>query len=158
MTIALLILDVDGVLTDGRLWYGPDGEYIKCFHVHDGAGLKRLMNAGVKVAIISGRDCLAARARLAELGITQTYWGVSDKCAAYDDLKLNLGIDDNQIAYMGDDLPDMPVMQQVAFPIAVANAQPEVLSIASWVTTKEGGHGAVREACEHLLATQGLSP
>ena len=154
LSIKLLILDVDGVLTDGRLYYRPDGEEIKVFNVQDGLGLKRLLKAGIEVAIISGRDAPASRVRFAELGINRIYLGKVAKLEYYEKLKSELGINDNEIAYLGDDLPDLPVMQKVGFSCAVANALPEVKAAAEYVTVHRGGLGAVRELCELILAHQ----
>jgi 3-deoxy-D-manno-octulosonate 8-phosphate phosphatase (KDO 8-P phosphatase) len=151
MTINCLLLDVDGVLTDGRLWYGENGEALKCFHVRDGHGLKELIKHGVQVGIISGRDCPALRKRLQDLGITLAYLGVSDKLPVYQQIKQDLGLTDDTIAYMGDDLPDVPVMQQAGLAITVPNAAAAVAAVADKTTTQAGGYGAVREVCDYLL-------
>ena len=151
-TLELIIFDVDGVLTDGRLFYGANGEEIKVFHVHDGYGLKQLMKAGVQVAIISGRDCQALRVRLKDLGITHVYLGQSNKIPALEDLMQKTGINADKIAYMGDDEPDLAPMEHVAINIAPANACSRVLDQADWVSNRSGGLGAVREACDLILA------
>lgn len=151
-TIQLLILDVDGVLTDGRVWFGPDGESLKAFHTRDGLGIQRLQAAGIPVAIISGRDCAALRCRLAELDIQHAHLGVKDKKNIFNKLIEKLNVTPEQVAYMGDDLPDLPVMQQVGLSIAVADAVPELLAMADWVTERAGGQGAVREVSDFLLA------
>lgn len=149
--IKLLLLDVDGILTDGRLWFDQHGEALKCFHVHDGEGVKRLMRSGVQVGIISGRDCAALRTRLNELGINLYFLGVQNKLDVYQTLKIKLGLQDENIAYMGDDTPDLAVMKEVGFAITVPNAAQSIQAVADFKTTRHGGAGAVREACDHLL-------
>ena len=149
--IKWLLLDVDGILTDGRLWYGEAGEVLKCFHVHDGHGLRELMHHGITVGIISGRDCKALRVRLKELGITHIYLGINDKLAIYNQIKTQENITDTEVAYMGDDVPDLAIMQKVALAITVPDAVAEIKAIAHRCTTRTGGHGAVREACDLLL-------
>ncbi len=152
--IKLLILDVDGVLTDGRLHYSADGENLKVFHVHDGAGIKRLQNHGVAVAIISARTSAAVSKRTNDLGVQHVYQGQSDKTLAFNELLQKLDISAEAIAYMGDDLADLPVMQQVGLKIAVANAIAPIREIADYLTLNSGGHGAVREVCELIIAEQ----
>lgn len=154
--IKLLILDVDGVLTDGTFWLSSTGEELKRFHTHDGVGIKRLQNAGITIAIISGRVSAAVTARMAELNVTHVYQGCHDKLSVFNHLTDQLHINPQQVAYMGDDLPDLAVMNQVGLPIAVANACAEVKAIARWQTVQHGGMGAVREACDRLLAEQGV--
>lgn len=150
--IKLLILDVDGVLTDGRLWYGTDGEILKVFHVQDGLGIKRLLKADVEVAIISSRENQEAVFRRAkELGISHVFQGERDKRIPYKKLLLKLELDKNEVAYIGDDLPDLPVMKKVGVAIAVANAVHAVHSLAHWSTKKCGGEGAVREICDLIV-------
>jgi 3-deoxy-D-manno-octulosonate 8-phosphate phosphatase (KDO 8-P phosphatase) len=153
--IALVIFDVDGVFTDGRLFFGPDGESIKVFHVRDGYGVKRLAAAGVTVAIISGRSSTAVARRMAELGIEHVFQGDHDKVPLYERLIGQLGVPPDAVAYMGDDLPDLPVMQRVGLPAAPANADPAVLAASRWTATRGGGEGAVREFCDFLLAARG---
>ncbi len=152
--IKCLILDVDGVLTDGTIWLNEQGTELKRFHIHDGLGIKRLQQAGITVAIISGRSSGSVTARMAELQVRHVYQGCADKLFIFNKLIKELGIESKEVAYMGDDLPDLPVMQVVGLSIAVANACPEVKAVAHWQTVKNGGEGAVREACERLLATQ----
>lgn len=154
--IKLLVLDVDGVLTDGRLWYGPDGEQIKGFHVRDGLGIKSVLAAGIEVAVISGRDSRAVALRCAELGIRHVFQGCEDKRAAFDSLCATLGIDASAVACIGDDTPDLPLLVRAGVGIAVADGHPSVRAAASRVTLLPGGHGAVREVCDWLLA--GLEP
>lgn len=152
--IKLLILDVDGVLTDGTIWLTTQGEEIKRFHTHDGVGLKRLQNAGVQIAVISGRASQSVSARMAELNITLVFQNCHDKMIVFENLINELNIKPQEVAYIGDDLPDLLVMRRVGLSIAVANACSEVKAIANWHTQKEGGMGAVREACDRLLQTQ----
>lgn len=149
--IRLLVLDVDGVLTDGRLYYGSDGEFMKAFHVHDGFGLKQLMRAGTAVAIISGRRSAAAAHRLRELGIDEVHLGVRDKGALLQQIATRLGLGRAEIAVLGDDQPDLPMLGLAGFAVAVANAHRSVIESAHWVTSKGGGEGAVRELCDLLL-------
>ncbi len=152
--IRLLILDVDGVMTDGRLHYDADGREFKTFHVRDGYGIKRLMAAGVTVAVISGRHSGSAAGRMADLGITHVLLGRPDKGPALTELLAITGIAADEAACMGDDEPDLPVMRQVALPIAVADCHPVVMAAAAWRTTLPGGAGAVREICDLLLAAR----
>ena len=148
LKIKLLILDVDGVLTDGKLYISDQCIETKTFHIHDGQGLKLLLNNGVDIAIISGRKSKATVKRMRELGIKHTYYGVKDKVKTLNQLKKKLGVANKNIAYIGDDLPDLEIMQQVGFSIAVANAIPEIRKLADHVTKATGGNGAVREACD----------
>lgn len=150
--IRLLILDVDGVLTDGRLWYSADREVLKVFHVQDGLGIKRLLQTGVKVAIISSQKNQAVFQRARELGISYIFQSERNKRIPYEKLVSQLQLDEKEIAYIGDDLPDLPVMQRVGLAIAVANAVPEVHSSAHWSTNKRGGEGAVREVCDLIMS------
>ena len=149
--IRLLVLDVDGVLTDGRLWFGPDGELVKAFHVRDGVGIKAVLGAGVEVAIISGRQSAAVERRAAELGLRHVRQGCDNKAEALRALTAELGVPPGAAACIGDDTPDLPMMALVALPIAVADAHPDVLAAARHVTRAAGGAGAVRELCDLLL-------
>lgn len=149
--IRLVVLDVDGVLTDGRLWFGPDGELLKAFHVRDGAGIKALLGAGVEVAIVSGRRSAAVGQRAAELGIRHLRQGCENKVVALRELLTEVGVPADATACVGDDTPDLPLMALVALPIAVADAHPDVLAAARYVTRAAGGAGAVREVCDLLL-------
>jgi 3-deoxy-D-manno-octulosonate 8-phosphate phosphatase (KDO 8-P phosphatase) len=150
-SIELLILDVDGVLTDGRLYFGAKGEALKVFHVRDGHGIKLLMAAGVHVAAFSGRRAAATAARLRELRVPTVVQGCSDKLAAFTKLTKRLKIDPLNCACMVDDTPDLPLMSAVGLAAAVADAHPVVLSAAHWVARSPGGLGAVRELCDALL-------
>ena len=156
--IALLVLDVDGVLTDGRLWYGPDGETHKAFNVRDGHGIKRLVEAGIGVAVISGRRSHAVTARMRELGVNDVAQGVGDKARALAELLKRNAIEARRVACLVDDTPDLGLMAAVGLPAAVADAHPEVLAAAGHVTRSPGGQGAVREFCDWLLASRGVRP
>lgn len=156
--IRLLILDVDGVMTDGRLHYDADGREFKTFHVRDGYGLKRVMAAGIEVAVISGRRSQSAAGRMAELGIRHVMLGRDDKAAALDELLGRTGIPASAAACVGDDGPDLPVMTRVALPIAVADSHACIAHAAAWRTSLPGGAGAVREVCDLLLAARGQAP
>ncbi len=153
--VALVVLDVDGVLTDGRLWFGPDGEAMKAFHVRDGHGIRMLGAAGIRVAVISGRRSTAVSERMRELGVTDVAQGVADKARALGELLARTAIDANQVACLVDDTPDLELMSMVGLPAAVSDAHPAVLAKAAHVTRAAGGCGAVREFCEWLLAARG---
>ncbi len=155
--IRLLVLDVDGVLTDGRLYYGPRGESLKVFHVRDGAGVKLLVAAGVSVAVISGRRSPMTRERCRELGIRFVVQGVTDKAAALKRLCARLGIRPGECACIGDDTPDVPLMRLCGLAFAVADAHAAARETAHAVTALPGGHGAVREVCDRLLAARGCA-
>ena len=143
--VRLIIFDVDGVLTDGGIYIGPDGELFKPFFCRDGLGITLAHRAGLKTAIITGRESEHLRYRAKELHITEVYQGNLDKRAAYADLKAKLGLADEEIAYFGDDLVDLPIMGQVGFPAAVADAVQEVKRAAVLQSDYPGGHGAVRQ-------------
>jgi len=142
--ITLVVLDVDGVLTDGRLWYGSDGETVKAFHVRDGHGIKMLIAAGVGVAVISGRRSAAVTARMRELGVSDVAQGVSDKARALAELLKRNAVDARRVACLVDDTPDLGLMAAVGLPAAVADAHPEVLTAAKHVTRAEAARGATR--------------
>jgi 3-deoxy-D-manno-octulosonate 8-phosphate phosphatase (KDO 8-P phosphatase) len=152
--IALVVLDVDGVMTDGRVWYGPDGESLKAFDVRDGHGIKMLVAAGVGVAVISGRRSAAVTARMRELGVGDVAQGVSDKARALAELLKRAAIDARRVACLVDDTPDLGLMAAVGLPAAVADAHPEVIAAARHVTRAAGGRGAVREFCDFLLTAR----
>jgi 3-deoxy-D-manno-octulosonate 8-phosphate phosphatase (KDO 8-P phosphatase) len=154
--IQLLILDVDGVLTDGGIIRDDAGQQIKRFHVRDGAGIVLWRRLGKDVAIITGKESDVVSHRAQELGIEHLYQNIGNKLEAYDQLKEELGVNDAQIAYVGDDLPDLPVMRRVAVPIAVADAVEEVRAVAKYVTKYPGGYGAVRDAIEFLCKEMGI--
>jgi 3-deoxy-D-manno-octulosonate 8-phosphate phosphatase (KDO 8-P phosphatase) len=152
--IRLLVLDVDGVLTDGRLHISATGEEVKIFHVRDGSGLVALQRAGVAVAIISGRASAAVTRRATELGIGHVRQGIGDKGAALDAMCLELGVARHELACVGDDTPDIPMFDRAGIAIAVADAHPAAAARAHWVTQARGGRGAVREICDLLLAAR----
>ena len=152
--IRLLALDVDGVMTDGRLYYGPDGVELKAFHVQDGSAMKMLLATGVSIAIISGRQSEAVDRRAAELGVPHVYTGVVDKVATLAELSKSSRIERRHMAYAGDDLPDLPVFDEVGLSLSVPNAHPAVIARADFVTATPGGLGAVREICELIIAAR----
>ncbi len=153
--VRLLMLDVDGVLTDGRLYFTAAGEEMKVFHSRDGHGLKLLRAGGVELAIITGRSSRALERRAAELGIARVYQGIEDKAAVMDELLAELGMAAAAAAYMGDDVVDLPVMRRCGFALTVPEAPEIVKRHAHYVAASPGGGGAVREACELILAAQG---
>jgi len=153
--IRLLVLDVDGVLTDGRLFISAAGEELKVFHVRDGSGLVAIQRAGITVAIISGRDSPAVTRRATELGIRHVHQGVADKGALLERLLDELGIAAEETACVGDDTPDAPMLRRAGLAIGVADAHPALLAAAHWVTKSNGGQGAVREVCDLLLSAHG---
>jgi 3-deoxy-D-manno-octulosonate 8-phosphate phosphatase (KDO 8-P phosphatase) len=149
--VRVLVLDVDGVLTDGRLYYGPRGEALKVFHVRDGLGLKRLAQAGITLAVISGRRSGMTGTRCRELGIRHVAQGVADKLAAFERLRGRLRVSPGLCACVADDVTDVPLMRAVGLAFAVADAHPQARSAADVVTELSGGTGAVREVCDFLL-------
>ncbi|WP_432736000.1 KdsC family phosphatase [Maridesulfovibrio sp. FT414] len=153
--IRLLILDVDGVLTDGGLYYDHEGNVMKRFNVQDGLGIKFAQQAGLELAVITGLNHGAVEKRISELGITEYYPGHKEKLPFYEKLLSEKGLTDEEVAYLGDDWIDAPVMLRVGLPMTVRNAQPEIFGISRWISSKEGGHGAVREAISFILDAQG---
>ena len=153
--IKLLLLDVDGVLTDGRIIWNADGVETKFFNVKDGHGIKLLQRAGIQVGIITGRISPVVDLRAKELGIEILYQGAFNKLDRYNEIKAKTGLSDHQIAYMGDDVIDIPVMRRAGFSAAPADAVPEVLLIAQFVSGCNGGMGAVRELCDLLVKGSG---
>lgn len=153
-SIRLLVLDVDGVLTDGRLRYGPYGERDKVFHVRDGHGIRAVLAAGIDVGVISGRRSAAVQRRCRELGIEHVQQGIEDKGAAFVRLMAQLGVTASQCACLGDDVPDLPIMRQAGLAVAVADAHATALAAAHRRTRAAGGFGAVREVCDWLLAAR----
>ena len=156
--IRLLILDVDGVLTDGGLLYGASGEETKRFHVHDGLALVAARKAGLQVAVLSSRASAAVTRRMTELGVSEVHQGVADKASALVALCERLGVPPSAVAMMGDDLPDLVAMGRVGLALAPANAVAEVKRAAHWVARHRGGDGAVREAVEMLLKARRAWP
>ena len=152
----LLVLDVDGVLTDNSLWIGTDGSEQKQFHVPDGAGIRWLLEEGIAVVWISGRESAVTEQRARELGVEEVHTGIRDKATCLQQIIDRLGIEADNTVYVGDDLIDLPPMALVGVSVAVANAQPTVLEQADVVTSRSGGAGAVREVCEWILAARGL--
>lgn len=153
--VRLLVLDVDGVLTDGGLYYDHAGQVSKRFDVQDGLGIRLAQQAGLEVAVITGLDAEAVRSRVRGLGITHYYAGIKEKLPVLEKICAELGIGFEQVAYVGDDWVDAGPMSRVGFPVAVANARPHILSLACLRTDRLGGRGAVREVIEYILAAQG---
>jgi 3-deoxy-D-manno-octulosonate 8-phosphate phosphatase (KDO 8-P phosphatase) len=153
--VRLMIFDVDGILTDGSLHYGPDGEVIKTFNVLDGHGIKLLQQSGVAAAIISARQSGIVGRRAADLGIQHLYQGVHDKRAAFEQLLQQTHIDAQACGFIGDDVIDLPILSRVGFAASVPNGHPEVKARVHYVTQAAGGRGAARELCDLILRAQG---
>lgn len=153
--IRLVIFDVDGVLTDGSLFIGDDGQEYKAFNSRDGHGMKMLQKSGVGIAIITGRTSEVVRHRIRDLGILHVYQGQQDKNVAFEELLKNLQLSPEQIAYVGDDVVDLPVMTRVGFAVAVQDAHFMVKQHAHWQTPSGGGRGAARDVCELIMEAQG---
>ena len=153
--IQVAIFDVDGVMTDGRLYFGNDGNEVKSFHIRDGQGIKLLLNTDIEVAVVSGRRAASVERRMTDLGIRHVRLGIRDKLAVLQELLTQLGLSADQVAYTGDDLIDLAVMRRVGLAIAVQDADPFVKQHAHWHTPSRGGRGAVREVCELLLEARG---
>jgi 3-deoxy-D-manno-octulosonate 8-phosphate phosphatase (KDO 8-P phosphatase) len=154
--VRLLIFDVDGVLTDGSLYVGDDGQEYKAFNSRDGHGIKMLQRHGVIVGIITGRTSKVVEHRMANLGITHVYQGKLEKLPAYEELIGKLGIKPEETAYVGDDVVDLPVMRRVGLAIAVQDAHPLVIRHSHWQTPSRGGRGAARDVCEMLMEARGV--
>jgi 3-deoxy-D-manno-octulosonate 8-phosphate phosphatase (KDO 8-P phosphatase) len=153
--LKLVIFDVDGVLTDGGLIFDNEGQEYKRFNSQDGHGIKMLRESGVEVAVITARQSKLVQNRMKQLGVIHLFQGESNKRIAYDELKKKLALKDEQIAYVGDDLLDLPILRQVGFAIAVENAHPIVKQHVHWVTPRAGGHGAARDVCDKVMTVQG---
>jgi 3-deoxy-D-manno-octulosonate 8-phosphate phosphatase (KDO 8-P phosphatase) len=153
--VRCLFLDIDGVLTDGKLYLGPNGEETKTSYVRDGLGIKLLLQAQVEVAVISGRPSESMRKRLESLGVRRIMLNDEHKLPLYERICRELGLKDEQCAVMGDDVPDLPVMQRAALALTVADAHPSAHRAAHWISRYPGGQGAVREAADLILAAQG---
>jgi 3-deoxy-D-manno-octulosonate 8-phosphate phosphatase (KDO 8-P phosphatase) len=153
--VRLMLFDVDGVLTDGRLWYGPSGDSLKAFHALDGHGIKMLLQTGTAVGLLSGRASRAVDKRAAELGIPHVLQGIDDKRAAWEALAAKLGIAAAETGFMGDEVVDLPVLRRCGFACAPAGAHALVRSKSHYVSRAQGGAGAVREVCEYVLRAQG---
>lgn len=156
--IRLVAFDVDGVFTDGRFYISDDGIETKAFNTQDGFGIRQLINANVAVAVISGRRSGAVERRMTELGVSHVVQGCGDKVAAIDDIIGSLGITASECAYVGDDVPDLPLLKHVGISIAVANAVEAVRAHCDYTTSASGGFGAVREVCELVLSARDQSP
>jgi 3-deoxy-D-manno-octulosonate 8-phosphate phosphatase (KDO 8-P phosphatase) len=156
--VKLLLMDVDGVLTTGKVIYDDSGAQIKAFHVKDGLGIRMLMDFGIQVGIITGRKSTALAHRCADLGIDLLYQGIRDKAAALNEILDKTGVSAMETAFVGDDLPDLAVMKRVGVPVAVADSCKEILASARFITTERGGRGAVREICEAVLKAKGFWP
>lgn len=152
--VKLAIFDVDGVLADGHIYLDDHGVGFKAFHVHDGVGIKMLQKSGVPIAIISSGDAPNVTRRMANLGVTEVYQGQENKQEAFDKLLQKYQLEAVQVAYMGDDLPDISLIRRAGFGISVPNAASIVREYADWVTQFSGGHGAVREVCELIMHAQ----
>ncbi len=150
-SMRLVAFDVDGVFTDGRFYLSNDGVESKSFHTHDGFGVRQLLAAGLDVAVISGRESAAVDKRMSELGVRYVIQGNSDKVAAFEVLATELAIDLAATVYVGDDLPDLPLLRRVGFSVAVKNAHDDVKAECDYTTEKAGGNGAVREVCDLVL-------
>ncbi|MCC2667429.1 MAG: kdsC [Gammaproteobacteria bacterium] len=153
--IRLAAFDVDGVLTGGGMLYGKEGIESKHFHVHDGQGIKCLKQSGIEVAIITACKSVMVERRMQDLGIKHVYQGQLSKLSAYEDLKQKLQFRDEEIAYTGDDLPDLPILRRVGFAITVPDASKIIKEHTHWTTTQRGGQGAVREICDFIMQAQG---
>lgn len=154
--VRLMVLDVDGVLTDGRLYYGPQGEAMKVFDVRDGHGIKMLIKHGVEVALLSARNSDIVTARASELGITRVLQGRGDKAAAFATLLADTGIDGEESGFMGDDLPDLPPMRAAGFAATVVDGCNAAQAAAHWISPHPGGRGAVRALAEFILHAKGI--
>lgn len=152
--VKLLGLDVDGVLTDGRIIWDSDGRELRCFHVHDGSGIYLLHRLGFHTAIISGKKCEAVSHRAKELSIPHVYMGIHDKRKILDELLKKLSLSPEEVCFVGDDLMDLPILTRVGFPVAVPNGREEVKAAARYITRLEGGKGAVREVAELIIKVQ----
>ncbi len=153
-SIRLVAFDVDGVFTDGRFYLSDEGIESKAFHTQDGYGIRALLNAGIEVAVISGRSSGAVAKRMAELGVKHVVQGCKDKVAALDEIVAGIGIGPESCAYVGDDIPDLPLLRHVGYAFAVANAVPALHDACDYSTEASGGSGAVREVCELVLAAR----
>ena len=154
--IRMLVLDVDGVLTDGRLYFDNQGNEMKAFCTRDGLGMKALQSQGTILAFITGRQSEIVTHRAAQLGVEHVYQGRNDKLNAFNELLSDTGMDEQQICYAGDDWIDIPVLDRVGLAVTVADADSVVKNRVHWVTSRYGGHGAVREICDLILAARGL--
>lgn len=156
-SVKLLICDIDGVFSDGRIYMGNNGEELKTFHTRDGFGVKALRSAGIEVAVITGRNSRIVENRFKALGVPHIYQGQEDKRIAFNELLQQLALSPAEVAYIGDDIPDLALIEACGLGVAVADAHPLVAEAANYVTRIKGGEGAVRELCDLLLQSQGHS-
>ncbi|HQR54902.1 MAG TPA: HAD-IIIA family hydrolase [Burkholderiaceae bacterium] len=154
--VRLAVLDVDGVLTDGRLYYGPQGEVLKAFDVRDGHGIKMLLARAIDVALLSARSSPIVARRAQELGVVRVLQGRGDKAAGFDELLRETGVGAGETAYIGDDLPDLPVLRAAGLAATVADARDEVKAVAHWIAPCPGGRAAVRAFAEFILRAKGI--
>jgi len=154
--VVFLLLDVDGVLTDGLVTLTSEGHEIKSFHSHDGQGIKQLVRAGIDVGVLSGRRSPIVDRRATELGIAEVHQGAEDKLSVYESLLVRRRLRDQDIAYVGDDVPDLQILKRVGFAVAVRNGHDTVKRSAHYTTSRRGGEGAVREVCDFLLRARGI--
>jgi 3-deoxy-D-manno-octulosonate 8-phosphate phosphatase (KDO 8-P phosphatase) len=152
--IKFFLMDVDGVLTDGRLYYDDGGRETKVFNIHDGHGIRLMHEAGIKVGFLSGRKSRAVEVRAKELSIEECHLGVVDKIGRFNEILKKHRLDESEVAYIGDDLPDLPVLKRVGLSISVSSGIEEVKDLVHWVTKKPGGLGAVREAIDFILSAK----
>jgi len=152
--IKMLLLDVDGVMTNGQILLTPDGEELKFFSIHDGYGMVCAMKAGIRLGIISGRTSPAIKLRCEELRITDLYMGTMEKLPVFNEILQKYSLDPQEVAYVGDDVPDLPVLRKVGFSVAPQNAHDDVKKEVDWVLKKSGGDGAVREVVDFILLAQ----
>lgn len=155
--IRFLLLDVDGVMTDGRIYLDGEGRETKAFHILDGAGIRLAVAAGISVGLLSGRRSSVIEARARELGLQEVHHGISDKLAVFEDIIKRHAITDSEVAYMGDDLIDLPIFARVGLAVAVPNAHESVIKAAHWITSRSGGLGAVRDVTDLLIACRKAS-
>ncbi len=155
VNIRLVIFDVDGVLTDGRLYFGAEGDEYKTFHVRDGLGMNMLQASDVSIGIITARRSKAVALRMEALGVEYVYQGQQNKVPAFEDLLKKAQLEPKQVAYVGDDIIDLPIMRRVGLAIAVADAEEQVKQQSHWQTVRNGGCGAARDACELIMKAQG---
>ena len=153
--LKLLVCDIDGVFSDGRIYLGNDGEELKAFHTRDGYGIKALINSGIEVAVITGRDSAIVKNRMTALNVKHIIQGQENKADAMADLCQKLGLSPEQVAAIGDDMPDLGMYKNAETKIAVKDAHPAVTREANWITTKPGGYGAVREVCDVIMQAVG---
>lgn len=153
--IRLFVMDVDGVLTAGGISYTASGDELKTFNIRDGLGIKLLQRAGIETAIITGRNSAIVERRARELGIAHLFQGHEDKRGAFDTLLQHTGLDASAVAYIGDDLPDLPLIRRAGLGLTVADGDPRATASADWISSRPGGAGAVREAAEMILSAQG---